>query len=123
MNVKFRALIVFLFVAIYTASIGVVSSTLNLNDTFEFQSNDEKQNFSALSAKLLANSGLSEKSSAQSFKVSAQNVKVPPFDFFSFQYKTEQFYEREFAQYTNNSSDFFLQCRKNDLIFPFHYFW
>jgi hypothetical protein len=35
----------------------------------------------------------------------------------------EQILNVSFAQYTRYSRNFLVQCRKSDIIFPFHYFW
>ena len=36
---------------------------------------------------------------------------------------TEQFFLNEFTQYISNSRNFLIKFRKNDIIFPSHYFW
>jgi hypothetical protein len=118
-----RILIVALLTTAYGFETGVVTKSLAHSHFRDYSTSSQEKTFSDFSKKLFCHTSQTE-SSVNSFN----NLPAPKFqnpfkEFWANTQVTEQLIETAFSQYSHMSRNFLIQHRKEDIIFPFHYFW
>lgn len=123
MNTKIKILATILFSLIYCYTITFTTKSIIEYDLKECLNTQEEQYFSTITTNFLAIQYQSE-NNANTFKnLSYSNLKNTSSPFFVIINIQEQIVKSSIFQYIKLSTNFLIQYRKKDLLFPFQYFW
>lgn len=118
-----KILSIILLTTAYCYAIGAIYNStiireIQCNSTFE-----QVKNFSSVSQILFSNTSKSESLFNNNNQTPIQITSIHFYEFCLVIFVIGQLFEAKYYQYTCFSRNFLIKYRKNDNIFPFHYFW
>ena len=98
------------------------SATQPLPETFSYHS-EHQENISKVSKSLFSLSSIPENVVLSVHAPSGHFLKIPLFNVVGHSKISKQLTAAKISQYANYQTNTLVNFRKNDSIFPFHYFW
>ncbi|WP_299779319.1 hypothetical protein [uncultured Formosa sp.] len=108
---------------LYCFALYSVAQPLPQTFTYNSDQSEQHQKVSGITKSLFNLTSESENFSVSFNPSTEQFFKTPFFSSGSHFKKNEQLVEAQISQYTKYQTNTLVNYRKNDYIFPFHYFW
>ena len=112
-----------LLTLLYCFALYSVTQPLPKTFTYHSSHSEQQQNVLKVSKSLFSLSSLPENVVISVPTPAGHFLKIPLFNFVWHSKISEQLVAAQITQYTNYQTNTLVNFRKNDSIFPFHYFW